>query len=426
MNILQYSSLKNCLKQLEYLLKHKLFRNTSMLYLLNAAKMFFPLFTFPYLTRVLSIDAYAALVYTKAVMRYMQMWVDFGFLLSATKRIVKANKDYELMSHIVSDTIFARLLLAIIGAIGLLILGLFVPLLKQNLLFVWLSYIAVFLSCFMTDYLFRGIEKMHEITIRFVTMKSISTVLTFVFVHSDQDLIKIPILDILSSLVALVLISAQLKKYSIHLLIPSCKKALLYIRESFEYFLSSVSTTAFGVLNTVLIGIFLPEADVAIWAVALQLISFCQSCYNPIISAIYPEMIRNKKFALIKKLLLILMPLIIVGCFLGFFIAPLIVRVVASEKYVAAIPIFRSLIPVLIFAFPAMMLGWPVLGAIDKVRHTTLTTIISACTQCVGLLILILCGKFTLPSIVFMRNITEGVLLGTRAGFVYKFRKELR
>ena len=169
------------------LVKHRLFQNMSMLYLLNAAKMFFPLFTFPYLTRVLSIDTYAALVYTKAVMRYMQMWVDFGFLLSATKRIVRANKDNELMSHIVSDTILARLLLAIIGAIGLLISSFFIPLLKQNLLFLWLSYIAVFLSCFMTDYLFRGIEKMHEITIRFVTMKSISTVLTFVFVHSDQN-----------------------------------------------------------------------------------------------------------------------------------------------------------------------------------------------------------------------------------------------
>ena len=71
-----------------------------------------------------------------------------------------------------------------------------------------------------------------------------------------------------------------------------------------------------------------------------------------------------------------------------------------------------------------MLCGWPSLGAIDKVRQTTLTTIISACTQCFGLGILILCGAFTLPCIAIVRDITEGVLLGTRAGFVIKYKKD--
>lgn len=67
------------------MLKNKLIQNTSMLYLLSAAKMLFPFLTFPYLTRVLSVDGYALIVYVKAVMQYMQLWVDFGFILSATK-----------------------------------------------------------------------------------------------------------------------------------------------------------------------------------------------------------------------------------------------------------------------------------------------------------------------------------------------------
>ena len=403
--------------------KTKLVKNTSMLYLLNAAKMLFPFITFPYLTRVLSIDGYALMAYVKAVMSYMQIWVDFGFILSATKNIVHAKDDKNLINSIVSDTILARILLGIIGMIILAILSFTIPLLRNHLLFTWLSYGAVFLSCFMTDYLFRGLEQMQEITIRFVVMKGISTVLTFVLVHSDKDLLLIPILDILSSAIALILIYFQLGKYKVKLILPSLKRALYYLKESFEYFLSSVATTAFGALNTIIIGIFLNETDISIWAVALQIIMAVQMLYGPIIDGIYPEMMRNKSLKLIKKLLFIFMPIVIIGCIICYFAAPLIVRLAAGDKYDAVVPIFRLMIPVLLLAFPAMLCGWPALGAIGKVRQTTLTTFLAALTQCCGILILILFGFFTLPLIAIVRNLTETVLLTTRAGFVIKYRK---
>ena len=406
--------------------KTRVIKNTAMLYLLNAAKMLFPFITFPYLTRVLSVDGYALMAYVKAVMSYFQIWVDFGFMLSATKNIVRAENNSKFINRIVSDTIFARVLLGVAGAFILILISFFIPLIRQNLLFTWLSYGAVFLSCFMTDYLFRGLEKMHEITIRFVVMKGLSTVLTFVLVHSDKDLLLIPILDILSSAAALVLIYFQLGKYKVHLVLPAIKKTWLYIKESFEYFLSSVSTTAFSALNTLLIGIFLPEADIAIWAVALQIIGAIQMFYGPIIDGIYPEMVRSKDFKLIKKLLFIFMPAVFICCIFCYFAAPFIVNLAAGNKYTAAVPIFRLMIPVLFFGFPAMICGWPALGSIGKIRQTTLTTFMAALTQCIGILILIFCGIFTLPFIAFVRDITEGILLGTRASFVIKYRKEFK
>lgn len=405
-------------------LRTKLVQNTTMLYLLNAAKMFFPFLTFPYLTRVLSVDGYALMAYVKAIMQYMQLWVDFGFILSATKNIVRSENKLNLINQIVSDTMLARVLLGVVGAIILAFLSVFIPLLRIHLLFTWLSYGAVFLSCFMSDYLFRGLEKMHEITIRFVVMKGISTALTFVFVHSDADILYIPTLDILSSAVALILICFQFGKYNVRLLVPSFRRAWVYLKESFEYFLSSVATTAFGALNTLLIGILLPEKDVAVWAVTIQLIGVIQMCYAPIIDGIYPEMMRSRSLKLIRKLLAIFMPIVIAGCVVCYFAAPLIIQLAAGDKYTAAISIFRWMIPVLLFAFPAMLCGWPALGAIGKIRQTTLTTIISACTQCIGLIILLVGGIFTLPFIAVMRNITEGVLLGTRAGLVIKYKKD--
>ena len=96
----------------------------------------------------------------------------------------------------------------------------------------------------------------------------------------------VPILDILSSAVALVLIYFQFGKYKVRLIMPSLKRSWVYLKESFEYFLSTVAGTAFGALNTLLIGMFLSEQDIAVWSVALQLIMVVQMCYGPIIDGV--------------------------------------------------------------------------------------------------------------------------------------------
>lgn len=395
-----------------------------MLYLLNAAKMLFPFLTFPYLTRVLSVDGYALLVYVKATIGYMYTLTDFGFTLYATRKIVEAKEDVGQMGRIVSNIICAQLLLAMLGAVILGALIFTLPLLRQNPLFVLLSFIPVPLSCFIVDYLFRGLEKMHEITIRFATMKGISTALTFVFVHSDKDLILIPILDIMSTLVAVILVQVQLKKYHIRLFWPHLTKAFVYIRQAFEYFISCIATTAFGALNTLLIGIFLPPTDVAVWAVALQLIAAIQMCYSPIVDAIYPEMIRHKRLSLIRKVLLLIMPLVISGCVLLYFQSGFFITLIAGRKYADAASLFQWLIPVLLFAFPAQICGWPALGSIGKIKSTSFSTILAALTQCAGLGLLLWCHSFTLLSIAVIRNITEGVLLASRAILVIKYRRK--
>ena len=59
-------------------------KNIIMLYGMSIAKIVFPLLTLPYLTRVLSVESYGVVSYVKAVMQYMQLGVDFGFMLSGT------------------------------------------------------------------------------------------------------------------------------------------------------------------------------------------------------------------------------------------------------------------------------------------------------------------------------------------------------
>lgn len=402
--------------------KNKILNNTIMLMIFNISKIVFPFLTLPYLTRVLTTDTYGVVAYVKTVMNYMQIFVDFGFVLSATKDIVKCRDDKAKMEQVVGDTMVARIILGLVGFIIVLALTIALPILRTNILYTMLSYITVFLSIFLMDFLFRGLERMHVITIRFIVMKVISTILTFVLIKNNSNLMLIPILDILSSLVAIVLVFIEEKKMKIKMKFSGFRNAINSIKDSFIYFLSDVSSTSFNALSTIVIGIYITTTEVAYWGICMQVIGTIQACYMPISGGVYPEMIKSKNINIIKRAVKIFLPIVSVGCIFAYFLAGTGLMILGGKEYLAAVPVFRILIPSLFFGFLAIMYGWPTLGAIGKTKETTLSTIISIVVHIVLLVVLIITDSFNLINIAIVRTITEVVLLGTRYFFYRKYK----
>ncbi len=402
----------------------KLVKNTAMLYIMNIAKIILPLVTLPYLTRVLSLGCYGTVSYVKNIMQYMQLIVDFGFVLSGTKEIVKLREDEDKLNEAVGTTIVAKLFLSSLALVALLICTFAIPLLRENILYTLLSFVPVFLTCFLFDFLFHGIDKMEVITIRFVIMKAISTLFTFIFVKNDSNVLLIPIFDIIGSLIAAVWVLFEVKRLKIKLKFGGFKSMFAKLKDSGVYFLSSIATTAFLALNTLLIGIFLTEKDVSFWSVCMQMITAVLMLYSPLTEGIYPHMVKHKDFGVVKKAMLIYGPIILVGCVFTLFVAKYALLIVGGEQYVAAENVLRALVPVLFFGFFSLLFGWPCLGAIGKQKQTTLSTIIAAGVQITGLGLLLAIGQFNLVAIAILRGVTEAALFGVRLGYCIQYRKE--
>ncbi len=401
---------------------NKIVNNTIMLMIFNISKLVVPFITLPYLTRVLTTQTYGIVTYVKTVMSYMQIFVDFGFVLSATKDIVRVKNNKKEMEYVVGDTLFARVILGITGFFILLVLSFILPILKANILYTILSYIVVFASIFLMDFLFRGVEKMQIITIRFIVMKAISTILTFILIKNDSNIILIPILDMLSSFIAIILVFFEIKKMNIKMKFSGLRNAIKSIKESFVYFLSNVASTSFNALSTIIIGIYISATEVAYWGVCMQIVGSIQACYTPIADGIYPEMIKSKNLNLVKKVIKIFLPIVTLGCILAYFLAGPGLKILGGKEYLKAVPIFRLLIPSLFFGFLAIMCGWTTLGAIGKNKETTLSTVLSIVIHIILLIILVITNSFTLINIAIVRTITEIILFGTRYYFVKKYK----
>ena len=224
---------------------------------------------------------------------------------------------------------------------------------------------------------------------------------------------------------AIILALYEINKLKIKFSVSSINNILSKIGDSFVYFLSDVASTSFNALSTIIIGIYLSKSDIAFWGICMQIIGTIQALYNPISGGLYPEMIKTKDINIIKKALKFYMPIVILGCIAAYLFTPLGMNILGGEKYSSAIPIFRLLIPCLLFGFLANIIGWPILGAINKQKEVTLTTVVSVSVNIGLLLILLFVDKFTLVNIAIVRVITEIVLFSMRYIFYKKYRNEL-
>ena len=276
------------------------------------AKYIFPYLTLPYLTRVLEPDAYAVRAYILAAMTFMQVFLDYGFNSYGTKVVAESINDEGLIHRVTSSIALLRIMLAVVGAIALLPVTSSIPIMGANPCYVAIAYLGVCFKAMLPDFIFQGKEDMGIITKRFVVSQAVATFLIFATVRAPSDLLWVPVIEALASFIALAWSWANaLTVQGIRLVRPVTKELAYLFRQASIFFLSGASTTVFTALTTLMIGVFIvDQVEIAYWSVAMTAVNAIQSLYTPITNSLYPHMVKCKDFALVKKLLIVGMPVV--------------------------------------------------------------------------------------------------------------------
>lgn len=403
----------------------RLFSNTLYLYLLTFSRMLLPFFTLPYITRVFSTELYGVLVYIKSIVTYIILFVDFGFLLSATRRIALASNDKRQLGEIIGDTIAEKIVLSLCALLVFSILIYVHPILKSYKLLNILYFFATVTNIFGCDFLFRGLEKMRIIAALTLTIKLVIILLTFTFIVSDKNYLLIPIFEIIGNMLIAIYSLSYIKSMNIIVTITSMQKWISDIRESSVFFLSNLATTSLGALTTIICGCYLNITDVAYWGICMQLLALAKSLYAPIGNSLFPYMVKEKNIKLIRILSFIMVCPIMICSFIVFHHSKLIISILFGHKYCEAGNVLRILLPAFAMSFFSMLYGWPVLGALGKIKETTITTIIASVIQITTIFILILTKYINLYSMAISCCLAETSLFIARY-CVYKFEIKLK
>ena len=402
----------------------KLMENTIMLYILTFSNYFFNFITIPYQTRILGPEIYGKIGFALAFATYFKLFFDFGFILSATESISKNRENKKYVSKILTSVNILKFVFVAISSIILCILLNSVTIFKQDKMLFFLFYLYVAIDCFQPDFLYRGMENMKVITIRNVIVKSFFTVMIFLVLKSANQYLYVPILNILGSLISLIFVYYDVfTNMKIKLVKVDFKDLKENFNQSKIYFFSRIASTVYSATNTFILGFVYPSSNIlGYYSSSDKILTAARSAVTPISDSVYPYMVKNKDFKLIKKLLKIFMPIIGCGCLILFIFAEPICVLLFGKQYASASIVLRFMIPIIFITLPSYLLGFPTMSPLGLKNEANLSVIVAASIHLVIIGILYIYKILNIYSICILTIFTEFIVLGLRIYFILRKR----
>lgn len=401
-----------------------LLENTVMLYILQFSNMALGLLTQGYQMRVLGLDNVGVLSAAQYATNFFQILIDFGFIYSATAKVSRFREDKNVLNKVLTCVILAK---AMFMAVSFLILFAFIaptlPDMSQVLVYAFYL-ISVCTYALLPDFMYRGLEQMSTITIRAVAIKFFATLMIFLFVHQPGDYFLVPLFTAVGNLGAIVFVYWHLfRRVGIHFCRVTWREIWVELKDSSQFFLSKVAASINSNLNGILLNSLAGPAATGLYANADKVIGAAKSGMSPIADSLYPHMMKHKNFSLIKKAMLIVYPVILLGCAAVFLFAePLLVFWLGAEGSQVVLPL-RLLIPVAVFSFPNYVLGYPTLGAMGLAKYANIAVVFGTAVYLLGALLLWFTVGINLVTLCLLTSVTEGSILAFRLVVIVKNRK---
>lgn len=288
----------------------RIISNVVSLFGIQGMNYFIPLITLPYLVKTLGPESYGVLGFSIAFIQYFCLMTDYGFNLSASRKVAMHSSEKSEVSRIFWHVMLCKLLLAAIGAIILIISCHVVPYLKVQQDVIWAAYGLVIGNIMFPLWLFQGKEQMGLSSISNILSRAASIPLIFIFVREVDDAwIAAFITSVTAILGGFISIFVLWKKRWIVFEKIEFERIVTEYKDGWHVFLSTAAVSLYTTSITVVLGFVAGPIAVGYFVAADKLRQAVQGLLVPISQALYPRvnslMINQPElaFALLRKLL---------------------------------------------------------------------------------------------------------------------------
>lgn len=268
----------------------KIISNIVSLFGIQGMNYFIPLITLPYLVKTLGPESYGILGFSIAFIQYFCLITDYGFNLSASRKIAMHSSDKSEVSRIFWHVILCKIILAILGIFILVIVCHTVHYLKMQQDVIWAAYGLVIGNILFPVWLFQGKEQMGFSSLANILSRAASIPLIFIFVKSADDAwIAAWITSVTAILGGLISIFVLWQKKWILFEKIECKRIVAEYRDGWHVFLSTAAVSLYTTSITVVLGFVAGPIAVGYFVAADKLRQAVQGLLVPISQALYPR-----------------------------------------------------------------------------------------------------------------------------------------
>jgi len=281
--------------------KKRLLSNFTALLSMQGLNYILPLLTMPYLFRVLGADKFGLIAFALSTIMFLNVLVEYGFNLSATRDISTHSNNKEKLIEIYSTVLSIKFILVFVSLIILTLLIIFFEKFSNEWELFYLTFLIVVGNALFPIWFFQGIEEMKYISYLNIFAKLFFTIGIFIFVNDSTDYLYQPFLNGIGFIfVGIYSIYFINKKYAVSFEFQSSGKIIEAFKDGWNIFLTELMPNMYNNFATFFLGFMTSMENVGFYALATNIIDVFNRLIYIIRNVTYPYL--NKNIDKFKKI----------------------------------------------------------------------------------------------------------------------------
>lgn len=394
--------------------KKRLLKNVRHLFFAQGINYIFPLLTLPYLTYTLGIDGFGVYAFAQVIIQYFQVFIDYGFNLTATRKLAAAQDNNEKINRIFWSVLLVKIILGIIvTTVGWMMLLFYAPDKKILWLYIY-SFLAVWGSIFFPVWYFQGLESMRQIAWINLASKLLSIIMLLALVHDAGDIAMAGLSQAMSSIFAGILACLAIYKSGTISKIKTTKIEIIdHFMEGRHIFLTSLFSSILANSGVFFLGIYHSSEVVGIYASSEKIAKAAVGLFSPITLAIYPNSAKafsrsiHDGYMVVRSTGFYVILLGLIAALFLWFLSPYIAMLLKWED-VRHIYVIKLLAPWLFFGVVNNIFGIQILTAMGEGK--AYSRIFMFVSFVLLMILLTFVEKYDITAILIGMNIAECLL----------------
>lgn len=350
----------------------------------NVLNLLFPLLTFPYVSKVLSVEGIGKYNFAQATVSYFSLIAGLGIATYAIREGAKYRNDKKKFNIFVSEVLLCNILSTIIAYLLLILCLLYVNKLREYATLIIVFSIQIVFTTIGVEWLYSIYEEYEYITIRSIIFKILSIILLFIFVKDSGDVINYAMITVFASVGSNVLNLIHSKAYfkivNVHI-----KDCLKHLKRILIIFASNIAIMIYVYSDTTMLGFMQTDFEVGIYSVSVKIYNIVKNFLSSVLVVSIPRLSmyygsgRIKQFTNTAQKVYDSITTLVMPAVIGLIcVSRQIVLVISGDEYLSAESSLRILCIALLFCIYGWFFSQCILMPAEKEKIILVATFISA------------------------------------------------
>lgn len=364
--------------------KKSLVVNAFLNGLRSVLNILFPLITFPYVSRVLSVNGIGIYNFSSTYVGYFILIAGLGISTYAVREGAKYRDNIEKISNFASQIFSINMYSTVIAYLLLFLSLILFKSLNNYVSCILIFSLQILFTTLGTEWIYIIYEDYTYITIRSIAFKIISIILLFILVKKPNDYLIYASISVFAGVGSNILNFIHARQIcSVNFVMNINWK--YHLKPIFVIFATSVAVTIYLSADTTMLGLMKSDYDVGIYSTSVKVYTIIATLLGAISTVTIPRlaMLYGKKrlkeyrqilFELINTLNTLVLP----GTVGLIMLSKEIILIIAGEKYLPSVNSLRIISLAIIFSNFSMIFNQCVLIPAKRENKSLINTIITA------------------------------------------------